>query len=62
MVHFVPDEGVDSGPVIAHQVVPFEPDDNLDSLTTRIHAVEHRLLVSALRSLTAPLISAPQTQ
>jgi phosphoribosylglycinamide formyltransferase 1 len=62
MVHFVPDEGVDSGPVIAHQVVPFEPDDNLDSLTSRIHAVEHRLLVSALRSLTAPLNSVPHTQ
>jgi phosphoribosylglycinamide formyltransferase 1 len=52
MVHFVPDEGVDSGPVIAHQVVPIHPEDNLDTLTERIHRVEHRLLVSAVRSLT----------
>jgi phosphoribosylglycinamide formyltransferase 1 len=57
MVHFVPDEGVDSGPVIAHQVVPIESEDTLDSLTERIHRVEHRLLVSALRSLITPLHS-----
>lgn len=53
MVHFVPDEGVDSGPVIAHQVIPIEAEDNLDTLTERIHQVEHRLLVSALCSLTS---------
>jgi phosphoribosylglycinamide formyltransferase 1 len=62
MVHFVPDEGVDTGPVIVYEVVPFELDDNLNSLTTRIHAVEHRLLITALRSLIAPLISAPQPE
>jgi phosphoribosylglycinamide formyltransferase 1 len=52
MVHFVPDEGVDSGPVITYQIVPIGPEDNLDTLTERIHRVEHRLLISALRSLT----------
>jgi len=51
MVHVVPDGAVDAGPVIAQEVVPILPDDTLESLETRIHAVEHRLLVSALWSL-----------
>jgi formyltetrahydrofolate-dependent phosphoribosylglycinamide formyltransferase len=51
MVHFVPDEGVDSGPVLAQAVVPILPDDTLDVLETRVHAVEHRLLVETLKGL-----------
>jgi phosphoribosylglycinamide formyltransferase 1 len=51
MAHLVPDEAVDAGPVVAQEVVPILPDDTLESLETRIHAVEHRLLVSALRHL-----------
>ncbi len=52
MVHFVPDEGVDSGPLIVVERVPILPDDSLDTLTARMHAVEHRLLVAALKLLT----------
>ncbi len=52
MVHFVPDEGVDSGPLIAVEHVPILLDDTLDALTARMHAVEHRLLVAALKLLT----------
>jgi phosphoribosylglycinamide formyltransferase 1 len=51
MVHLVPDEDVDSGPVLATATVPIQPDDTLESLTTRIHATEHRLLVSTLADL-----------
>ena len=51
MVHLVPDEGVDSGPVLATAAVPIQPDDTLESLTARIHATEHRLLVSTLADL-----------
>jgi phosphoribosylglycinamide formyltransferase 1 len=51
MVHLVPDEGVDSGPVVAQETVPVFPTDSLESLASRIHSVEHRLLVSALYSL-----------
>ncbi len=51
MVHFVPDEGVDSGPVIVTEQVPILPDDTLETLTARVHAVEHRLLVTALQGL-----------
>lgn len=47
MVHYVPDEGVDIGPVIAHEVVPISKEDTLESLEERIHKVEHRLLVQA---------------
>jgi formyltetrahydrofolate-dependent phosphoribosylglycinamide formyltransferase len=53
MVHFVPDEGVDSGPVIAQEVVLIQSDDTLESLETRIHAVEHRLLVDTLKAYCA---------
>ncbi len=49
MVHLVPDEGVDSGPVLAQEVVPIHPDDTFESLEVRMHAVEHRLLVATLK-------------
>lgn len=51
MVHLVPDEGVDCGPVIAQATVPILPGDTLESLEARIHAVEHKLLVGALQQL-----------
>jgi phosphoribosylglycinamide formyltransferase 1 len=50
MIHLVPDEGIDSGPVIAQEIVPIRSDDTLESLEMRIHAVEHRLLVEMLKS------------
>jgi formyltetrahydrofolate-dependent phosphoribosylglycinamide formyltransferase len=51
MVHLVPDEQVDSGPVIATEEVPIYPRDTLEMLTNRIHHTEHSLLVNALRRL-----------
>jgi formyltetrahydrofolate-dependent phosphoribosylglycinamide formyltransferase len=54
MVHLVPDEAVDAGPVVAEEVVPIYPHDSLDELEERIHAVEHRLLVGAVRQLLSP--------
>ena len=51
MVHLVPDEGIDDGPVLASRTVPIRPDDTLDSLTDRIHRVEHELLVDTLATL-----------
>lgn len=51
MVHLVPDEGVDSGPVIAQEMVRIRPDDTLETLEARIHQVEHRLLVQALNDI-----------
>lgn len=51
MVHEVPDEGIDSGPVVLSEEVPIHPGDSLDSLAARVHAVEHRLIVEAVRRL-----------
>jgi formyltetrahydrofolate-dependent phosphoribosylglycinamide formyltransferase len=58
MVHLVPDEGVDDGPVLGTATVPINPDDTLDTLTERVHAAEHHLLVDVLAELCAqPLAS-----
>jgi formyltetrahydrofolate-dependent phosphoribosylglycinamide formyltransferase len=55
MVHYVPDEGVDNGPVIMQENVPILPDDTLETLEHRIHKTEHRLYVEALAPLCNPL-------
>lgn len=51
MVHLVPDERVDRGPVVATAEVPVYPSDTLEMLTNRMHQTEHRLLVQALNRL-----------
>jgi phosphoribosylglycinamide formyltransferase-1 len=51
MVHFVPDEGVDDGPVIATATVAIDADDTLESLSERVHATERALLADALRTI-----------
>ena len=51
MVHLVPDEGVDNGPVLASQEIFFQPGETLRQFESRVHAVEHRLLVETLNRL-----------
>ena len=51
MVHLVPNEGVDNGPVLATEIIPIHPDDTLESLETRVHQAEHTLLVSTLKNI-----------
>jgi formyltetrahydrofolate-dependent phosphoribosylglycinamide formyltransferase len=51
MVHLVPDEGVDNGPVLATRQVPIHEEDTLASLEERLHAVEHELLVEVISGL-----------
>jgi phosphoribosylglycinamide formyltransferase-1 len=48
---FLVDEGVDTGPVVLQEAIEIRDDDDWDSLETRVHAVEHRLLPAALRAL-----------
>lgn len=48
MVHLVPDEEVDAGPVVAWRPVPFQPGDTLADFEARVHAVEHEVLVEAV--------------
>jgi phosphoribosylglycinamide formyltransferase-1 len=47
-VHFV-DNGMDTGPIIAQQVVPVSPDDTLDSLTHKILMEEHLILPNVIQ-------------
>jgi formyltetrahydrofolate-dependent phosphoribosylglycinamide formyltransferase len=49
-VHWV-DEGVDTGPVIAQEPVPVEPDDDEESLRARIQDAEKPLYVRTLKRL-----------
>lgn len=51
-VHLV-DEGLDTGPVLAQEVVDVLPGDTPETLHARIRAVEHRLLPSVVRELIA---------
>ncbi len=51
MVHLVPDEGVDNGPVLATEIVPIHAEDTLESLEFRVHQTEHRVLVNTLKSV-----------
>ena len=51
MVHLVPDEGVDNGPVLSAEIVPIFADDTLESLQARIHKTEHELLIKTLKEL-----------
>lgn len=51
MVHYVVNEGVDDGPVIAYEEIPIVDGDSIDTLTERIHRVEHRILVDAITSV-----------
>jgi phosphoribosylglycinamide formyltransferase-1 len=51
-VHYV-DEGIDTGPVIAAELVRVEPGDTPETLRARVQAVEHRLLPAVVRELCA---------
>lgn len=51
MVHLVPDEAVDAGPVIGVAEVPIYRTDTLETLANRMHQAEHKLLVQSLQRL-----------
>lgn len=53
MVHLVPDEGVDDGPVLASQVVPVDASGTMDAFAVAVHDTEHQLLVATLADLCA---------
>ena len=56
MIHLVPDEGVDDGPVLGTALVPIDVEAGFDAFTELVHTTEHRLLVDTLTQLcrTAP--------
>ena len=51
MVHLVPDEGVDNGPVLATEIVSIHKEDTLETLEARVHQTEHVLLVNTLKKI-----------
>ncbi len=59
MVHLVPDEGVDDGPVLGTTVVPILESDMLEDFTTRMHQAEHQLLVNVLSQFTSTVSHTP---
>jgi phosphoribosylglycinamide formyltransferase-1 len=52
MLHLVPDEGVDDGPILATQEIFFQEGESLEQFEARVHAVEHTLLVDVLKKIT----------
>jgi formyltetrahydrofolate-dependent phosphoribosylglycinamide formyltransferase len=61
MVHMVPDEGVDVGPVLRSEVVEIDPAEPFEAFTVRLHDVEHRVLVETLAELCASRSRHPPT-
>ncbi len=59
MVHLVPDEAVDAGPVLGTVGVEILPTDTVESLADRVHAAEHSLLVRVLSELAMSTPSSP---
>ncbi len=51
MVHLVPDEGVDNGPLLNQRIILFDEKDTLEALEARVHDVEHALLVETINSV-----------
>lgn len=55
MIHWVPDDGVDVGPVIVTESVPFVAGDSLGDFEARMHAMEHQLIVAGVAQALAEL-------
>jgi phosphoribosylglycinamide formyltransferase-1 len=49
MIHLVPDEDVDDGPLLAKQEINFIQNESLEDFEIRVHQVEHELLVNTLK-------------
>ncbi len=51
MVHLVPDEGVDVGPVLGKEEILFQTGETLEQFERRVHAMEHKLLVNTIKNI-----------
>lgn len=51
MVHLVPDEGVDNGPLLGQQEIHFLTDESLEEFEARVHEIEHVLLINTLKTV-----------
>ena len=57
-VHLVT-EDLDAGPILVQEEVPVLKDDTVETLRTRIHEAEYRILPAAIRLLEARLAQSP---
>lgn len=55
-VHYV-DEGVDTGPIIAQEVLGIAPGETAEQLAERVHEIEHRLLPEVIAQLSLARVS-----
>ncbi len=55
MVHLVPDEGVDDGPVLATAEITIDTGRPFEEFAAAVHRTEHRLLVDTVARLCADL-------
>ncbi|HHU62102.1 MAG TPA: phosphoribosylglycinamide formyltransferase [Natronincola sp.] len=49
-IHYV-DEGMDTGPIIAQEIIALDENETRSSLEEKVHAVEHRLYPKVLRHI-----------
>ncbi|MDI9412210.1 MAG: phosphoribosylglycinamide formyltransferase [Bacillota bacterium] len=49
-IHYV-DEGMDTGPIIAQEIIALDENETRTSLEEKVHAVEHRLYPKVLRHI-----------
>ena len=57
-VHYV-DEGIDSGPIILQKKIAVDPKETLQSLETKVHALEYQLYPEALRLVISGKVRLP---
>ncbi len=57
-VHLVT-EDLDAGPILVQEAVPVLKDDTVETLRTRIHEAEYRILPAAIRLLETRLAQSP---
>ncbi|MBI4731696.1 MAG: phosphoribosylglycinamide formyltransferase [Chloroflexi bacterium] len=51
MVHLVPDEGVDVGPVLGFEEICFQSGESIEQFENRVHKLEHELLVRTIKTV-----------
>ncbi len=61
MIHLVPDEGVDDGPVLATTPVPIDTTLTFDEFAAAVHRAEHELLVRTVAEVCDGLPLSPTT-
>ncbi|MGB0112606.1 MAG: formyltransferase family protein, partial [Ilumatobacteraceae bacterium] len=61
MIHLVPDEGVDDGPVLGTATIDIDVHAGFDEFARLVHTTEHRLLVDTLIDICSAPSPTPDT-